>query len=113
MPINLLHRQARKDHVAEAPSPAVFCRLIDRHARHGGVTGQQRGEQGELIFARAAAEIGIGEVVGDFLNAQNIEIGEPLRFGHDACRIDAQVDAAAPLNVPRQKLHRIPARMND
>ena len=36
-----------------------------------------------------------------------------LRLGHDPRRIDTAVDAAAPLHVPAQNLHLIPARMND
>ncbi len=75
--------------------------------------GSSAGEHGELVFAGAAAEPRVGEVVGDLLQAQHVEIGDALRLGDDARRIDGEVHAAAPLHVPRHQLHRIPARMND
>ena len=53
------------------------------------------------------------KIVGDFLQAQHVEIGLALGLGHDARRVDFAVNPAAPLHIPRYELHRIPARMKD
>ena len=113
MAIDLFHRIARQNQVAEMPAPAVFCRLIDGDAGYGRVPRKKRREQRKLVFARAAAEIGVGKIVGDFLQAQHVKIGDALCFGRDAGGIDSLIDAAAPLHIPGHHVHRIPARMND
>src|SRR4029077_11655242 len=61
----------------------------------------------------AAGKPWIGEVVGDLLHAKDVEIGKRLRVPHDACRVDPLVDAAAPLRIPGDELHLIPAHMKD
>src|SRR5437762_2785765 len=63
MPVDLLHRIARQNHVAEMAAPAVLCRLIDCDAWDGRIPWQKRREQRKLVFARAAAEIGVGKIV--------------------------------------------------
>ncbi len=101
----LRHRQARQDHVAEAPSPAVLPRMVRTDAGDGRVLRQQRAEGCELVLVGRARQARIGEVVGDLLQAQHVEVGEAPRLGDDARRIDAPVDAAAPLGVPGDENH--------
>jgi hypothetical protein len=78
--------------------------------------GQQRRECGELVFIGVAGESRIGKVVGDLLQAQDVEIGELFRRGDDPRRVDAAIDTPAPLHIPRDQYHgslsyRMPARM--
>ena len=40
MPINLFHRIARQDHVAEMAATTIFCRLVDGDPWYGRVPGQ-------------------------------------------------------------------------
>ena len=87
------------------------------HARAGDVdrcrddrreAGQQRGEERELVFAPAALQ---GREVGrDFLQAEDVEVGERARVVDDPLRVDAAVAAAAPLDVPGHELHGTPSR---
>jgi hypothetical protein len=105
VPIRLQHRKARQDHVAETTSRSVRSQLVDRHARNRGVAGQQRGEHGELVFPVAAGEERIREVVGNLLQAKDVEVGDALRVGDYARGIDLLVDAAAPLDIPGDELH--------
>ena len=85
--------------------------MVDRHAADRRESGQQRRERRELVLARAAGKARMREVVRDLLQAQHVEIGELLRLGDDPRRIDAAVHTAAPLHVPRDQYHRMPARM--
>ena len=85
--------------------------MIDRDAADRRIAGQERREHRELVLAGASRKARMREVVGDFLQAQHVEVGELLRLGDDPRRIDAAVDAPAPLHVPRDQYHRIPARM--
>ena len=59
----------------------------------------------ELVLALAACEQGIRIVVRDLLQAQDVEVGDPLGVGDHPCRIDLLVHAAAPLHVPGDELH--------
>jgi len=104
--IHLAHRKARKNHVAKTAAPPVVAGMIDRDTRDRDVSGRERSQRGELIFAGAAAEARVRIVVGDFLEAQHVEVGEPLRLGYDPRRVDPFVDTPAPLHIPRNELHR-------
>ena len=95
------------------PAPAIVRRYVDGHARHRRVARQEPRELGKLVFAATAGKPRRGIIVGDLLQTQDVEIGDRLRMPHDAGRIDFAIDAAAPLNVPGDELHLIPARMND
>ena len=74
--------------------------MIDRNAADRGESRQQRGERRELVFAGAAGKARMREVVGDFLQAQHVEVGELLRRGDDPRRVDAAVHTPAPLHIP-------------
>ena len=103
---HLPDRQARQDQVAEvAPLPGVAGNVDDR-AGHRGEIGQLLRDLGELIFAAAAGEPGIGEVARDFLQTQHVEIGQRPGMRHYTRRIDPPVDASAPLHVPGDDFHR-------
>ena len=47
-----------------------------------------------------------GDVVRHFLHAEHVEVGEGPGFAHDAREIDASIEAAAPLDIPGDELHR-------
>src|SRR5262249_207417 len=66
-------------------------------------------EPGELIVVVVPREARIRKIVGDLLQAKDVEVRESARFVDDAARIDAAVDAAAPLHVPGDELHRTPS----
>jgi serine protease Do len=68
----------------------------------GAVAGKSARQQLHLVFARAAFER--GEVVGNLLKTTDIRVAERLCFARDARRIDAAVDAAAPLDIPADQL---------
>ena len=110
---DLADGKARQHHVTEMPAAAVVPGHVDRHARHRHIAGKEPRELGELIFAATACKPRVGIVVGDLLQTEDVEVGNRLRMPHDAGRIDFAVDAAAPLDVPGDELHLIPARMND
>ena len=106
---DLPNRIARQDHVAEALAAAVFVRDVEGDAVDGRIGGQEARKLGELIGGIVAGEI--GKVVGHLLQAEHIEIGHAAGMGDEARKIDASVDAAAPLHVPGDELHRYPQRM--
>src|SRR4029453_86063 len=87
--------------------------MVHGNGGNRNVTRQQRRDRRELVLARAAGKSRVGKIVGDLLQAQHVEVGEALRLGDDPRRIHAAVDAAAPLRVPGDDLHRMPALMND
>ena len=122
MPEHLADGKTREDHVPEVAPAASLGRNVDSDPGHRQVAGQPPREFVELILAATARKPRVREIVGDFLQAQHVEIGERLGVLHDARRIDLTVDAAAPLDVPGDELHGssvpryfylIPARMND
>src|SRR5450759_5974514 len=92
---------------------ALVRRHVHCHARYRHVAGKEPRKLGKLIFAATACKTRMGIVVGDLLQTEDVEIGDRLRMPHDAGRIDFAVDAAAPLDIPGNELHLIPARMND
>src|SRR5438309_8494984 len=92
---------------------ALLVRHVDDGSGHGCVSWQARRDLRELILAPASRQTRIGKVVGDLLQAKDIEIGDGQGVLDDAPRIDLAIDAAAPLGVPGDELHLIPARMND
>ena len=53
----------------------------------------------------------VGEIGSDLLQAQDVEIGDALRLGHDARGIDASIHAAAPLGVPGHDNHAFPTKV--
>jgi hypothetical protein len=58
----------------------------------------------ELVFSVASRKA--GEIHGDLLQAQHVEIGERAGGVRDAGRVDPAVDPAAPLDVPADQVHR-------
>ena len=101
-------RRRPRDRRADRPR---IGRLVDRHARHRRVARQQRRELRELVLAGAAREPR-REVVGDSPAGTARRNPRSPRLGDDARRVDDAVDAAAPLDIPRDELHqRMPARM--
>ncbi len=93
--------------------PAVACLDVDRDPGHRLIAGQQTGQLGELVLTSAAGQSRIGKIVGDLLQAEDIEIRDRPHLPDDPCRIDAPVDATTPLGVPGNELHLIPALMKD
>src|ERR1700687_3928022 len=93
------------------PTRSVVPGMVDPDSGNRDVTRQQRGDGGELVLAGTPREARVRKIGGNLLQAQDVEIGEPLRLAHDPRRIDAAVDAAAPLRVPRDDLH--PPPLND
>ena len=100
MPIYLLDRQARQNHVAKAPAATLFRRMIYGDAGHGNELRQQRRKNRELILASGTRQSRIGKVVGDLLYAEDVEISEAPCLGDDPRWIDAAIDTATPLDVP-------------
>src|SRR5262245_35457342 len=113
VPEHLPHGKARCDQVAEVPAIVVVAWMVDRDAGDRDVARQERRDRRELVFAGAACEARIREVGSDLLQAKHIEVGDAFGFGDDGGGIYAAVDAATPLRIPRDDLHRMPARMND
>jgi hypothetical protein len=74
------------------------CAVDRREAR------QERRERGELVLVRVAREAGIRKIIGDLLQAQDVEVGQRLRRRDDSCGVDAAVDAPAPLYVPVMRI---------
>ena len=101
MPEHLPHGQARQDHVAEAPPAPFAVGDIHRGRKMRAVAGKEPRKNFRLVFASAAGEA--AEVRGNLLKTADIRIGERLRLARDAPRIDAAIDAAAPLDVPVEK----------
>ena len=83
--------------------------MVDRDPRQRLESGQQGRDRGKLVALVVPLEPWVREIVGDFLQAEHVEVGDALRLGDDARRIDAAVDATAPLHVPGEDLHRLPA----
>ena len=98
----LVHRQAREDRIAELAAAAGTVIEVGRRAEVPAVIRQRRCQRGELIFAGAAGQA--AEADGDFLQTKHIEVGDVARCPGDAGGVDAAVDAAAPLHVPRQEI---------
>ena len=89
--------------VATATAIAAGAPLVDGRPVEGRVTGQARGEQRRLVMAGIPFQRRI--VVGDFLQAEDVEISEGPRRGQDTAGIDAAIEAAAPLDVPGDQAH--------
>jgi hypothetical protein len=106
VPKHLADRQARQDQVAEVAPLVLVAGNVDDRAGHRGEIGQPLRDLGELIFTAAAGEPGIGKVARDLLQAKHVEIRQRLGVRHNARRVDASVDAAAPLHVPGNDFHR-------
>ena len=100
VPSDRLYRQPRGDGVAE-PAPASLRRGVIRpDAVEDLEPGQQRREERELVAVVVAGERRVREVVGEFLDAQQVEVGERLRVRDDSRGIDAAIQPAEPLHVP-------------
>ena len=66
-----------------------------------------------MLIAGAAGETRVRKVVRDLLEAQHVEIRELPGRGDDARGVDSTIHPAAPLHVPCNQNHRMPARMKD
>jgi hypothetical protein len=53
----------------------------------------------------APASVQLGEVVGDLLQAQHVEVGNSACIPHDAFEIEPPIHAEAPLNIPGNQPH--------
>ena len=86
--IDLLHRQPREDHVAEAPAAAVASAGWSTATPGNRPCSPAAAPRAAANWSSPAlpAELGIGEVVGDLLQAEHVEVGEALRLGDDARR---------------------------
>src|SRR5579864_3738793 len=110
---HLPDREAREDHVAEVAPAAFLRRYVDRDAGHRLEPWQPPAELRKLILAAASRKPRIRKIVGDFLQAEHVEIGDFPRLPDYPRQINLLVDAAAPLRIPSNQLHLIPALMND
>ena len=95
---HLDHRIARKDHIAELTPLALGAAHIGGNPLERSVSGQQAGEQRELVFPRGSGHIRI--VARHFLQAKHVDVGHVAAGIDDALRVHAAVAAAAPLDVP-------------
>ena len=96
-------RQARQDQVAEAAASRSCPGRSTAGSEERLVAGQLALQHLDLVLARASGHF--REVARDFLQADDVRIGETRCFGGDAPRVDASVDAATPLHVPAQQAH--------
>src|SRR6202000_892681 len=94
----LYNRQPRQYHVAELPPRSVAGEDIGRRAKSLRITRPQGSQQLRLVFALAAGEARI--IIGDFLQAQHVEISQRACLIDDTPQIDDAVAAASPLDVP-------------
>src|SRR2546423_9530848 len=62
-----------------------------------------RSEERELVAIVVARER--GKIVGDFLHAEDVEVGHRSRMVDQAREVDASVEPTAPLDVPGDELH--------
>ena len=76
----------------------VGCRAEQRRA-----VSQSEREFMDLVFPLAAGQG--REVNGDFLQAEDVEVGKLARSAHDAGRVDFPVDPPTPLDVPADDDH--------
>src|ERR1700693_2958154 len=100
MTIHRTDGEPREDHVSETPPMAVFRGHVDGDAFHGRIPGKRPRDLGKLIFTAACPEPRVRIIVGDLLQAEDVEIGESPGVLNDARWVDAPVDTATPLNIP-------------
>jgi hypothetical protein len=100
MPPYAAERQARQDHVAEAPL-APGAGNVDAPAHHGLVIRQLAVERRGLSSPRPGQ---VGEPRGDLLQAGDVGV-DAAKVGRDTRGIDHAVEAAAPLHIPANHAH--------
>ena len=98
------HRQPRQDHIAETLGPSRRVAQLQRRRFDGCEAREQGCERRELIAIRPAVEF--GKVIGNFLQAEHVEITHLPRMADDARDIKNAVAAEAPLDVPGDEDHR-------
>ena len=100
---HLQHRQPREHRVAELARGSRRLRSSRLPRRIPGCSRAARRTVPPSGPRRAAGQA--GEMDCDFLQAQDVEVGERARSARDASRIHAAIDASAPLDVPSDQLH--------
>ncbi len=110
--MNLRDGSPCRNQIAE---PSARCsvrrKFVHRSTEENLKTRQQRLEQCRLVVRGITFKQRV--VHRHFLHANYIEIGHGARCVNHACDIHNSIESAEPLDIPRNDLHLIPARMND
>lgn len=103
----LPYRVARKNHVAEQAAPApIFVQHIGGQPRHRRVPGQALRQADELVAAVAARQV--AKPAANFLETEDVGVGNAAQVGHDAVEAACQARSAAALDVPGDEFHAPP-----
>ena len=89
--------------IAEPPATPALIGEVGWRAEQGRVVSQSEREFMDLVFPLTAGQG--REVNGDFLQAEDVEVGKLARSAHDAGRVDFPVDTPTPLDVPADDDH--------